>query len=97
MAVLQATAFDRLVITPLDRAFHSDILPTLRSIVAFEDTQEIAFQEADAREQEECIYDARIRRSKRLAISGKERYARYLNIEGELAECVRKSGFNSSR
>lgn len=70
---------------------HIDILPTLRHIVAAEDFREITSQEDAARSREE-VGDTRLRRSLRLLGGAKDNFSRYLGMQGEMAECIRRSG-----
>jgi hypothetical protein len=73
---------------------HLDYLPMLREIVRGDDMQELAYNIALEIQADDVVLDARVRRSRRIAGSGKESYRRHLDISKEGADILRRSGFS---
>jgi hypothetical protein len=70
-----------------------DTLPYLRAIIASEDVQEVLYHETLAEQRDDMLLDTRVRRSRRLAEAGKEKFPRHAGLDGEIAECIRRSAF----
>lgn len=77
---------------PDSSVLHTDVLPMLREIVYGDDEQEQAYQIALHLQADDVVLDARVRRSRRLAGSGKEGFRRHLGLSREIANVIRDSG-----
>lgn len=66
----------------------------LRDMVLNDDIHEIAYNVALEITSEDVILDSRIRRSRRLAGTGKEGYRRHLDMSKEAVECLKGSGLH---
>lgn len=68
-------------------------MPYVREIVSSEDIAEQLYHEALAAEAEDLVLDSRVRRSRRLANTGKEKFPRRLPLEDDLANLIRQTAF----
>lgn len=80
------------LLRPSDHKIHLDVLPMLRDMVLNDDIHEIAYNVALEITSEDVILDSRIRRSRRLAGTGKEGYRRHLDMAKEVVDCLKGSG-----
>lgn len=82
---------DGAALLPGSTFLHTDVLPMLREMVNGDDQQEQAYNIALDIQADDVVLDARVRRSRRLAGSGKEGYRRHLDMSGEIANALRGS------